>query len=69
MPASPGQTVVLQLLLRHRFGWWPVRRAKLDERSRARFVFPLRHAPSARVLLTLPDGATRLASSGTLRTR
>jgi plastocyanin len=68
-PASPGDTVVLQLDLRHRFGWWPVRRARLDARSRATFRMRLRHAPRARVLLTLPDGATQLASSGPLRTR
>ncbi|MDP9346953.1 MAG: hypothetical protein M3P44_14820, partial [Actinomycetota bacterium] len=28
-PASPGATVVLQLRLRDRFGWWPVARAKV----------------------------------------
>jgi plastocyanin len=66
-PASPGSTVVLQLQLRHRFGWWPVARATLDRTSRARLSVPLRHAPPARVLLTLPDGATALGSSGTLR--
>ena len=27
-PASPGATVVLQLRLRERFGWWPVARAQ-----------------------------------------
>ena len=27
-PASPGATVVLQLKLKERFGWWPVRTAK-----------------------------------------
>ena len=35
LPASPGATVVLQLHLRERFGWWPVRRARLDEDSHA----------------------------------
>ena len=69
MPASPGQTVVLQLRLKHRFGWWPVQVARLDRRSRARLTTPLGSAPPARVLLTLPDRATALASSGTLSTR
>ena len=68
-PASPGETVVLQLHLRRRFGWWPVRRARLDGRSRATFRMSLRHAPPARVVLTLPDGATALARSAPLRTR
>jgi hypothetical protein len=66
-PASPGATVVLQLHLRRRFGWWPVRTTRLDRRSRAQIVLRLRHRYRARVLLTLPDGATQLASSGTLR--
>ena len=68
-PASPGQTVVLQLDLKRRFGWWPVQVARLDRRSRARFEMPLRSSPRARVLLTLPDRATTLASSGPLSTR
>jgi hypothetical protein len=68
-PATPGSTVVLQLRLPERFGWWPVARTKLDKASRARFTIPLtRHVP-ARVVLTLPDGATRLATSPALTTR
>jgi plastocyanin len=66
-PASPGATVVLQLRLKHRFGWWPVARAKLDGRSRARFALRLAHRYPARVVLTLADGATQLALSRTLR--
>ena len=67
LPASAGSTVVLQLRLRERFGWWPVRWARLDERSRARFrLHDRRHVP-ARVVLTLADGATPLAVSPTLR--
>jgi hypothetical protein len=34
-PASPGATVVLQLRLRERFGWWPVQCLRLDRDSRA----------------------------------
>jgi len=61
-PAAPGQTVVLQLRLPLRFGWWPVQRARLDARSTARFRLPRRRVPS-RVVLTLRDGATVLAAS------
>lgn len=61
-PPAPGQTVVLQLRLPLRFGWWPVHRARLDARSTARFRLPRRRVP-ARVALTLRDGATVLATS------
>jgi plastocyanin len=68
-PRSPRGTVVLQLHLPERFGWWPTRRARLDGRSRARFVIHTRRRVRARVLLTLPDGATPLAAGPTLRVR
>jgi plastocyanin len=66
-PAARGQTVVLQLHLPERFGWWPVRRARLGGKSSARFVVYTRRRVRARVLLTRPDGATPLASSPVLR--
>jgi plastocyanin len=65
-PAAAGQTVVLQLRLRDRFGWWPVSSARLDGRSSARFAVPRQAMASARVLLTQRDGATELARSRTL---
>jgi plastocyanin len=65
-PASPGAPVVLQLRLPQHFGWWPVARAKLDRSSRARFALKLAHRYPARVVLTLSDGATALATSRTL---
>jgi plastocyanin len=65
-PGSPGQTVVLQLRLPERFGWWPVGRARLDRNSTAHFEIGRRALAPARVLLTLPDGATELARSRTL---
>jgi plastocyanin len=65
-PASPGATVVLQLRLKERFGWWPVARAKVDHHSRAKFSLRLAHRHAARVVLTLADGATQLALSRTL---
>jgi plastocyanin len=64
-PASAGSPVVLQLRLPLHFGWWPVARAKLDHHSMARFALKLSHRYPARVLLTLSDGATALATSRT----
>jgi plastocyanin len=65
-PASPRGHVVLQLFLPEHFGWWPVRKARLDGASSARFVVRTRRRLLARVVLTLPDGATRLAVSRTV---
>ena len=66
LPASPAATVVLQLRLRERFGWWPVAQLRLDRASHARFVVRLDRRVRARVALTLRDGATQLALSRTL---
>ena len=66
-PASAGAPVVLQLFLHEHFGWWPVQRAKLDRSSAARFALRTRQRVAVRVLLTLPDGATPLAISRTVR--
>jgi hypothetical protein len=69
LPASPGATVVLQLRLPERFGWWPVQRRSLDEGSRAHFTLRPKHRVRARVVLTMSDGATPLTQSATLRLR
>jgi hypothetical protein len=61
--------VVLQLRLPERFGWWPVARRRLDARSRATWVLHPRRSVPARVVLTLADGATVLATSRTSRLR
>jgi hypothetical protein len=58
---------VLQLNLRERFGWWPQEQTRLDKSSQARFVIQLDRRVPARIALTLPDGATQLALSRTLR--
>ena len=68
-PAAPGASVVLQLRPPERFGWWPVARARLDGRSRARFARRPRRTVPARVVLTAPDGATPLARSDPFRLR
>jgi plastocyanin len=66
-PAAAGASVVLQLFLPDHFGWWPVQRTKLDRTSAARFSLRSGRRVAARVVLTLPDGATPLAVSRTVR--
>jgi plastocyanin len=68
-PASKGATVVLQLKLKERFGWWPVKVAELDASSKVRFTLKRGRKVPARVLLTASDAATQLASSGAFRLR
>jgi plastocyanin len=64
MPKAPHARVALDLYLRDRFGWWPVRRARLNSASRARFAI---HGPvRARVALLGHDGWTALATSRTV---
>ena len=67
LPASPGAMVVLQLHLRERFGWWPVAAKRLDGASTAAFHLGPDQRGPARVVLTLADGATKLAVSPELR--
>jgi plastocyanin len=64
--AAHGDRVTLQLYLPERFGWWPARRARLDHALTARFAVRTHRRLQARVVLTLPDGATRLAVSRTV---
>jgi hypothetical protein len=66
-PADPGATVVLQLHLKERFGWWPVASVRLGKSSTARLVLHTHRRVAARARLTLPDGATPLATSPTVR--
>ena len=58
--------MVLQLRLRERFGWWPVRRGARLHGGHATFSSTPRRV-RARVVLTLADGATPLAVSAPLR--
>ena len=65
-PPDPGATVVLQVWLRERFGWFPVSARKLDRRSSA--LFPIHHpGRRSRAVLVLPDGFTPVAMSSPLR--
>ena len=66
-PASRGGRIVLQLYLPERFGWWPVRKARVDKRSGATFTLHPRRRLRARVRYTLADGATALATSRIVR--
>jgi plastocyanin len=62
-PASAGAKVVLQLRLPLRFGWWPVEQRTLGRASAVTFRTLVRRPVRARVVLTLPDGATVLAAT------
>jgi hypothetical protein len=66
-PPSPHATVMLQVHLRERFGWWPIRRTHLDHRSRATFRLRLNRRLRASAVLTLADGWTPLARSTVFR--
>lgn len=68
-PASAGSTVVLQLKLKERFGWWPVQAAKTGKDGIVRFTIARGRKVQARVLLTASDEATELARSATFRLR
>lgn len=69
VPAKPGAVVALQLYLRERFGWWTVDRARLDKRSRARFVLRRRRPVRARVIAVGEDGSTALVRSTAVAVR
>jgi plastocyanin len=68
-PPAHGQTAVLQVRSRERFGWWPTRRARLNHHSSVRFVLHTARRVQARVVLTRSDGATVLAQSPSLVVR
>ena len=66
-PSAPGSTVVLQLHLKERFGWWPEVQKRTNKASVAQFAvnLPSRQV-KARIALTLPDGYTVLTTSKVL---
>jgi hypothetical protein len=67
LPKAPHARVALQFYLRDRFGWWPVRRARLSSASRTRFAI---HGPArARIALLGRDGWTPLALSRVVHPR
>ena len=68
-PGTAGATVVLQLKLKERFGWWPVKAARTKADGTVRFTIARGRKVQARVLLTASDEATELARSATFRLR
>jgi plastocyanin len=64
VPALPYARVVLQQDLRERFGWWTMKRARLDYVSQASFA--VKRPARVRVLLVDKDGWTALATSAEL---
>lgn len=64
VPSLPYAHVVLQELLKVRFGWWPVANAHLDYVSSASFKVP--RPARVRVVLVDKDGWTQLATSTVL---
>ena len=51
------------------FGWWPLKRARLDKRSRATFVVRGQGHAQARVVLVAPDWASPLNETRAFRLR
>jgi plastocyanin len=60
-PSDPYAKLLVEVYLRERFGWWPVRRATLDYVSEA--VIPVRRPARVRVVLVDTDGWTPIATS------
>jgi plastocyanin len=60
-PTLPYGRIVLQQHLRERFGWWPVKRTRLDFASRA--GFKVKKPARVRVLLVGKDGWTVMVRS------
>ena len=66
-PALPGGSVHLQRHLRERFGWWTIRRARLAHGRHATIALPRGSRAPVRIVLTRPDGETRVAVSRIVR--
>ena len=60
-PSAPYAQVLVEVYRRERFGWWPVRRARLDYVSEA--DVRVRRPARVRVVLVDRDGWTPLATS------
>jgi plastocyanin len=68
-PVTPSGRIVLELNLRERFGWWPVKRARLDKRGQASFLVSGYGRAQARVVLVGPDWASPLSETRVFRLR
>ena len=60
-PSDPYAKLLVEVYLRERFGWWPVRRTTLDYVSEA--AIPVRGPARVRVVLVDTDGWTPIATS------
>lgn len=60
-PSDPYAKFLVEVYLRERFGWWPVRRATLDYVSEA--TIPVHRPALVRVVLVDTDGWTPIATS------
>lgn len=64
-PPDPGASILVEELLRERFGWWPVARVRLGHGSRVAFTLP--PGVPGRVVLVAGDGWTPLVISSAVR--
>jgi plastocyanin len=63
-PAAPYAPLLVEVYLRERFGWWPIRRARLDYLSTAEIRV---HRPArVRIVMVDTDGWTPIAVSRAL---
>lgn len=60
-PSDPYASLLVEVYRRERFGWWPLRRAKLDYVSDA--TISVRRPTRVRVVLVDTDGWTPIATS------
>ena len=60
-PSDPYAKLLVEVYLRERFGWWPVRRTALDYVSEA--AIPVHRPARVRVVLVDTDGWTPIATS------
>ena len=68
-PVTPGGRILLEVNLRERFGWWPVRRARLDKRGHASVLVRGYGRAQARAVLVGPDWASPLSETRGFRLR
>jgi plastocyanin len=68
-PVTPGGRILLEVNLRERFGWWPVKRARLDKRGQASVLVRGYGGAQARAVLVGPDWASPLSETRAFRLR
>ena len=68
-PVTRGGRILLEVNLRERFGWWPVKRARLDKRGQASVLVRGYSGAQARAVLVGPDWASPLSETRAFRLR